>query len=230
MSVLKAIRSAQAATAGGTTPLHADLFRWLMQMMRAVNLGIVPEKGIVPTYLSVGDIANYFDATGLGNGSGPYDGWAICNGSNGTPNLDGKFPRFEVSAAGGTGGSDSSAHTHAIDHDHASFTSGNESAHTHAAGTLQADVVISTASAYTVTKAIAASVAGNRKVTGNAGSSGTFNEGEATTVEGSTAAGSAHNHSIDPLAFTGTSGAASATDNRPAYYELVPLMRLAMQV
>jgi hypothetical protein len=27
-------------------------------------------------------------------------------------------------------------------------------------------------------------------------------------------------------ALTGTSGAASATENRPAYYELVPLMRL----
>jgi hypothetical protein len=52
---------------------------------------------------SIGDIKLYlgafngvFDGTGRGiiGGSGPYDedGWALCNGQNATPNLDGYFP------------------------------------------------------------------------------------------------------------------------------------------
>lgn len=36
---------------------------------------------------------NNFDATGLGVVGGDMDGWAICNGSNGTPNMtDDRFP------------------------------------------------------------------------------------------------------------------------------------------
>lgn len=127
---IKPLRTAQPAIRGGP-PLDGDLYRWLASLMTAVQLA-VPPKGIVLASLTAAEVSANFDGTGLGNSPGKYEGWAICNGNNGTPSLDGRFPRFEVSAAGGTGGSDSSAHTHAIDHDHGSFTSAAESGHTHA--------------------------------------------------------------------------------------------------
>jgi len=34
----------------------------------------------------------FFDGTGRGIIGGDYDGWAICNGNNGTPNLLSRFP------------------------------------------------------------------------------------------------------------------------------------------
>jgi hypothetical protein len=33
----------------------------------------------------------HFNATGLGNVGGEYDGWALCNGKNGTPDFSDKF-------------------------------------------------------------------------------------------------------------------------------------------
>lgn len=38
-----------------------------------------------------GDPAIHFDSTGLGIPGGQWDGFAICNGGNGTPNLSDKF-------------------------------------------------------------------------------------------------------------------------------------------
>ncbi len=38
-----------------------------------------------------GDPALYFDGTGKGLTTAEWDGWAICNGNNGTPNLTDKF-------------------------------------------------------------------------------------------------------------------------------------------
>ena len=41
-----------------------------------------------------GDPAIYFDGTGLGLIGGDWDGYAICNGNNGTENLSDLFPVF----------------------------------------------------------------------------------------------------------------------------------------
>ena len=147
--------------AGRDGVLHPDLVRWMNRLTSIVNTGAVPAGTIVLRDIPAADVTGYFDATGLGIADGPYDGWAVCNGSNGTPNLSDKFPRISATGSGGTGGTDDSSHTHDIDHTHASET------------------VQSGAGADVATEA-----------------------------------------------FTGTSGAASATDNRPAYYELVALMRL----
>lgn len=38
-----------------------------------------------------GNPATYFDGTGLGIVSGEWDGWALANGANGTPNLSDRF-------------------------------------------------------------------------------------------------------------------------------------------
>ncbi|HET8933967.1 MAG TPA: hypothetical protein VFN67_11030 [Polyangiales bacterium] len=93
--------------------------------------GLVPPKSILGAYLSADDIAASFDETGLGKLDSSYAGWAICNGQNGTPNLDGRFPRMSTLAAGAEGGNDNSDHTHAIDHDHPAFNSAGEAGHTH---------------------------------------------------------------------------------------------------
>jgi hypothetical protein len=212
---LKPLRTAQPVTRGGP-PIDGDLYRWLASLMTAAQFA-VPPKGVINAYLTAAEVSANFDATGLGNSPGAYEGWAICNGSNDTPNLTDRFVRAKVTGAGATGGADSSAHTHAIDHDHASFTSGSEAAHTHAIDHDHA----STASGSPSATVEIASGTGSTVAT----STHTHNT-DLAQITASSGAGSAHSHSVDVPALTGASGAASATENRPAYYELVPLMRL----
>lgn len=50
---------------------------------------VVPKGGIVPYF---GPIVELFDATGLGAAGTAMDGWAICNGLNGTVDLRGMTP------------------------------------------------------------------------------------------------------------------------------------------
>lgn len=83
---------------------------------------LVPPKAIMSFNLSSADLTTYF-TSGLGITGSPYANWAICNGSNGTPDLRDKFIRSTDGAAGGTGGSDSHDHTvnshdHTMSHDH----------------------------------------------------------------------------------------------------------------
>ena len=51
-----------------------------------------------------------------------------------------------------------------------------------------------------------------------------FGYATATDGSGTSGAGSSHLHTVDPPSTT--SGAASNTDNKPAYYGCVPLLRL----
>lgn len=102
---------------------------------------ILPPRSVILADLSPADILAEFDLTGLGLLAGEYSGYAICNGNNGTPNLSNRFPRMVTSAGGATGGTDSSAHTHPIDHNHTSATSGAPSTTT-AQGTAGPIVVV----------------------------------------------------------------------------------------
>ncbi|MDR1225466.1 MAG: hypothetical protein LBK47_01025 [Prevotellaceae bacterium] len=52
-----------------------------------VGYGITPVGGIMMWSGSTAD----FDASGNGKASTKMDGWALCNGANGTPNLKGRF-------------------------------------------------------------------------------------------------------------------------------------------
>jgi hypothetical protein len=197
---------------------------------------LMPPKTVVSAFLTPLEVATSFDATGLGKSNTAYAGWAICNGSNGTPNLAGKFVRGNTTAAGATGGTDNSAHTHPIGHDHAAFTSGGESGHTHstpdhhhlmpigwgagweywasdAGGSPLYGSMVITANRYTPALPTSSYQTANLAYTDTSGG-------------GTTGAGANHTHSVDPPAFAGTSGDASSADNRPAFYELVPLMRL----
>lgn len=108
------------------------------------------------------------------------------------------------------------AHTHTIDHDHASFTSGTESAHTHDAGTL---------------KASQSTAAGANNISGRASSSA--NQGTVTdtvNISGATAAGSSHTHTIDVPAFTGSSGngtgGGGSHNNLQPYIVFVKIMKI----
>jgi hypothetical protein len=196
----------------------------------------------------------YFDATGRGLVDKKYALFAICNGSNGTIDLNDKFVRGDTTASGATGGAATVAHTHAINHNHGAFTSGagsahnhstsgstaTEASHTHAAGSLMAQINNITGSelnarfkdATTWTENYYASVATwssrtTRSTTGGVVISESTAAGSAHSHDvGTLATGneSSHTHSIDPPAFTGTSGAASDTNNLPPYYELVPII------
>lgn len=174
---VKPLRAEQPVFRGGP-PLDGDFYRWLASLATAAAFA-VPPKGIVMASLSSAEVSTHFDATGLGNNGGKYEGWAICNGNNGAPNLTDRFVRVSATAAGATGGSDSSAHTHSIAHGH------------------------------------------DEKATD--GPSETF---EVQAGVGATVASEAHTHNADVEDSSDNSGAASVTDNRPAFYTLVALMRL----
>jgi hypothetical protein len=201
---------------------------------------LMPPKSIIAANLTATDIGTNFDATGRANTPGAYAGWAICNGNNGTPNLANRFARMNVSAAGATGGDDVLAHTHAIDHDHTSFASKTESGHTHATPAHQHVLPFGYDLNYFYftydsggvgVPPYGSNVIDTSRI-GEVINPGVGPSGLARVAytdasgAGTTGPGDAHGHVVDPPPFAGTSGPASASDNRPAYYELVPLMRL----
>lgn len=199
---------------------------------------LMPPKSIIMANLTAADMATTFDASGRGLGAGPYAGWAICNGNNGTPNLLNRFVRVSA-AAGATGGNDNMDHSHAIDHDHSPFTSGAESGHAHPTPNHQHTVPLGwdEYNLYLTVggdpyPAFGSSVisAGHYTTFGNLYQSGgtgltrlSFTDNSGAGVTG---AGDPHSHTINPPPYIGPSGSSTFTDNRPAYYELVALMRL----
>ena len=140
-------------------------------------------------------------------------GWALCDGTNGTPNLANKFIRSEATEASG-GGADSItlAEANIPQHDHNISASATLPNHAHSAGTYQISdtyptaVGLSTAStsvnAGTLTTA-------QRYVTGTSGNPTTNPAIAITTSED-----------------TYGSATPTAIDNRPAYYALAFIMKL----
>lgn len=132
-----------------------------------------------------------------GLGVGAYSGAAICNGNNGTQNLNGKVLRWDTTQAGLTGGSDD---------------------HSHANGTLAAD-------SHTLTEAEIPSH--KHGTYANTGAAGTVSvprlETNRTAVAGpdttTTGGGGGHTHTV--------SGSTATGSTLPAYAGLVPVMRIA---
>lgn len=153
--------SAQQMVAGNGGAVHHDLHRWLDELRRATNLAL-PPKEIRTFSLSASDVSSHFEASGKGKKGAPYYGWAICNGQNGTPDLRDRFIRCVDDAAGGTGGSDSSAHTHSVDP--ASVTSGLPSSTIEVQAGLGETVAKST---HTHTVDVAATTSGAASATDN---------------------------------------------------------------
>lgn len=131
----------------------------------------------------------------------------------------GKAAAGTFSALGGTAGAETAnittshmpSHTHSIDHDHASFTSGSESDHTHSGttssnGDHQHQTPFHTRDTYDGSGNWAAYHPGADPYTG----------AEPTNVAGShqhtmtTGGGTAHSHSVDVPNYTGTSGSAGS--------------------
>jgi hypothetical protein len=83
------MRAGQLATDVGGV-IHRDFVRWLANLVGIIGFGIVPARGIVAAKLSGAEVLANFDATGLGVRGGQYDGWAVCNGNNGTDDWSGQ--------------------------------------------------------------------------------------------------------------------------------------------
>jgi len=165
------------------------------------------------------------------------DGWVLCDGGNGTPDLRQKFVMGAPAATnpGGTGGANSItlAIANLPSHTHGKGTLGADSAgaHTHGEGTLGADSVGSHTHSYndyyTANQGLLTAEgtwgthwavgADHARTTGPAG-------GHSHTVSGSTASGGAHPHTISGS--TASTGGGTAFDNRPAYYEIAYIMKL----
>ena len=164
----------------------------------------IPLKVVCPAYLSAGDISTNFDGTGLGTTT-RWIGWAICNGNNGTPNLNNVFPRWSTVAAGTTGGEDTNSHTHAAGTSgapsnntsdaEASHTHGMQS-HTHTSATTDGHglTVAELASHQHATYSDSSHDSFNAGVASGSGANGFGNAGSMQT--GLTGSGTAHSHTV----------------------------------
>lgn len=131
-------------------------------------------------------------------------GWALCDGTGGTPNLLGKFVKSvpdAVTNPGTTGGQDSVTLTSANmpSHNH-TITVGSDGSHYHSFGVYF--VTGLTASAYSA-------------------GSGQYLIDTYTNVVGTTSTDGAHTHT----ATSSNTGSGTAFDNRPAYYEVAFITR-----
>ena len=144
-------------------------------------------------------------------------GWALCNGSNGTPDLRDRFVVGAGStyAVGGTGGAAS-----------VTLTESQIPGHTHV-------ITASTASAGAHTHTITDPGHAHSYVTDAAGSSGTGGTG-ATVLENATTGSNttgitvnsagAHTHTVTATA--ASTGGSQSHENRPPYYALAYIMKV----
>jgi hypothetical protein len=164
------------------------------------NRTVAPAGLCCTAKLTASQISKYFDDTGLGVAGQPWEGWAIRNGNNGTDDADGRFPRYSTTESGGTGGSDSSAHTHTTPaHQHV-LPMGFDGTNFRVQGD-----------------------GSNAPVYGSETEAG-MNRAQISYDVGF-ASGSVR-RAYTKSDGSGTTGAASVTDNRPAYIHEVPVMRL----
>ena len=159
------------------------------------GFGYVPQGGIIMWSGAIVDIPT---------------GWALCDGTNGTPNLQDRFVvgAGDNYAVGDTGGADDVTLTEAQMPAHSHFFNQN----TNTAG----------AHAHTPLN-------GNGFVTNTTnGSQGIFNNGAgsfvATGIVFQTNTAGAHIHNVQGN--TNTKGSSAAHENRPPYYALALIMKL----
>ena len=166
-------------------------------------------------------------------------GWALCDGTLGTPDLRGRF----VPGAGGayivgaTGGADTVnlAHSHTADgtlatdsqgaHVHSAdgtLAAANESAHTHTDGSYGTGAPSATTTVdndLAVSTVAVASSTHTHDVTGTSGAGSAHGH----DVTGDTSSSGAHTHDV-----TGSTDSqlSAATENRPAFYALAYIQKL----
>ena len=189
------------------------------------GFGYVPQGGIIMWSGSVASIPA---------------GWLLCDGTNGTPNLQNRFivGAGDTHAPGDTGGADSvtlaeanlPSHTHSF----SATTSGHSNDHTHSfSGTTSANgahvhLTMHTQSgnvfgydAFTHSN-LFIQTSGTTQTLQAANTSGI---GDHThTISGTTGgASSDHTHTVSGT--TGATGSGTAIDNRPAFYALAYIMK-----
>ena len=131
-------------------------------------------------------------------------GWKVCNGNASTPNLLNKFIRSEA-ASGNTGGNDSASHSHGLP------------SHSHNQGSLAA--AIGACNNDTSTLGYIAAVAGGQ-------------QNPTYIVKGSNVSFSNWNHYTKVYGTTGsstlsTNSQTGGTDNKPAYYSLIFIIKIS---
>ncbi len=131
-------------------------------------------------------------------------GWALCNGSNGTPDLT---DRFVIPADADSGGANDVGDTGGSN----TISEANLPAHTHDDGTLATSI---NGNHTHTDKAYDAAFDGNN--------SNSTHGGAGTTKNISTDASGIHNHNV--TGSTGSTG--SGTDYKPKYYALAFIMKL----
>ena len=159
-----------------------------------LNRTTVPAGGIIMFSGSLGDLP---------------DGWVLCDGSNGTPDLR---DRFVVGAEGAysqgsTGGQDA-----------VTLTTAQLPSHSHGAGSLDT----SEQSNHQHTTPTATSSSGTQFQAVDAETRPVTSE---DIVSVPTSSSGAHNHSVSGS--TANAGSGSSHENRPPYYALAFIMRVA---
>lgn len=182
-------------------------------------------------------------------------GWALCNGSNGTPDLRNRFVVGAGStySVGNTGGADSVTLTSAQipSHTHTVTTTGSTSssgAHTHTfsgtTGNMSANAththnISDPGHTHTLTYPIinaqgatAGNEAGANTSSATTNSSKTGITINSTSVEhthtysGTTVSNGAHTHTLTLTSTAANTGGGTSHENRPPYYALAYIMRL----
>jgi hypothetical protein len=231
MNLPQFISATDNPTAADFNILQAQLRDALTQIQNSVQ--VVPVGGVIPAYLTAAQVSSYFDSTGRGLSNLRWSGYALCNGNNGTPNLDAKFPLWSTAAAGTTGGEDTNSHTHSDAHTHtmANHTH-SEGAHTHPLSSNGRALIGNGSNGLQWNAGGVTTDSGNQYDTGM-----TFHSGNGTIGSGSTTLAGATDSSNgsgtgQPSTNTtdsqssSTTGSASDTENRPAFSSIVPVMRI----
>lgn len=161
------------------------------------------------------------------------DGWALCDGDNGTPDLR---DRFVIGAGsrnpGDTGGAESVTSSAVADHAHGVGTLANDAVtdHSHTAGTFAADAVAGHSHTFTTSTASGTQAigTGTASATGAHSHSGTTDPagGHGHTISGNSAAAGGHSHAISGSTANG-GGHSHDVATMPPWYALAFIMRIA---
>lgn len=88
---------------GKPEPMSRSWLQWLRELVASHESHKFPIGAVVPFSLSAAQMSDpdsFVQAgTTAGLGLGAFAGWAVANGNNGTPDLDGKFVRLVADGA-----------------------------------------------------------------------------------------------------------------------------------
>lgn len=179
-------------------------------------------------------------------------GWALCNGSNGTPDLRNRFivgagSTYSVDATGGSAtttltANELPAHTHVVT---TTGTATSENAHTHTfSGTTSGQSQTHTHSVtdpghshsyqtYSQLRQDGTAVSGamTQPTTGTTGTAttgitlGNASQDHTHTYSGTTSAGAAHTHTLSLTSTAASTGSGASFTNLPPYYALAFIMK-----